>query len=460
MILLAKKIAKFVRLFGGTYDFSIAALGVALLLAGFFEKQSLAMIIGAYTTGLALSRTDIAPVIQERLHGLYKFFVPIFFAVTGMSVNVTQLFNREVLICGGIYTLCAVVAKVIGCGGPALALGFNLKGGLRIGTGMIPRGEVALIIAGIGLSAGIIEQKIFGIVILMTLLTTLVAPPLLSFSLKIKGRGTRKETKASQTQQFEWDFENAEIARLVVDMFMRDLRAEGFYVQMMDINAGISQARRSNTSYSIHLDESVLKIDTEEADMGFIKGEIYEIMLRLNNSLSSMSALKDAETLQHEFVSPENRVTNSISKFLNAKCISCNLEGNTKDEILSEMVNLLYNSGKVKNKEKVLEEINAREKVMSTGIEKGIAFPHARSHEVSDVCVAVGIKKNGVDFKSQDGQPSKIFVMIVSPDAESSPLMRVMAAFSGALMHAEINDKLLDAKTPEEVINVLKEAKK
>ncbi len=97
---------------------------------------------------------------------------------------------------------------------------------------------------------------------------------------------------------------------------------------------------------------------------------------------------------------------------------------------------------------------------MSTGIEKGIAFPHARSHEVSDVCVAVGIKKNGVDFKSQDGQPSKIFVMIVSPDADSSPLMRVMAAFSGALMHAEINDKLLDAKTPEEVINVLKEAKK
>lgn len=460
MILLAKKIAKFVRLFGGTYDFSIAALGVALLLAGFFEKQSLAMIIGAYTTGLALSRTDIAPVIQERLHGLYKFFVPIFFAVTGMSVNVTQLFNREVLICGGIYTLCAVAAKVIGCGGPALALGFNLKGGLRIGTGMIPRGEVALIIAGIGLSAGIIDQKIFGIVILMTLLTTLVAPPLLSFSLKIKGRGTRRETKTSQSQQFEWDFGNAEIARLVVDMFMRDLRAEGFYVQMMDINAGISQARRSNTSYSIHLDENILRIDTEEADMGFIKGEIYEIMLRLNNSLSSLSALKNAETLQHEFVSPENRVTNSISKFLNPKCISCNLEGNTKDEILSEMVNLLANSGKVKDKAKILEEINAREKVMSTGIEKGIAFPHVRSHDVSDVCVAIGIKKDGVDFKSLDGQPSKIFVMIVSPDADSSPLMRVMAAFSGALMHIEIKAKLLIAKTPEEVIDILKEAKK
>lgn len=460
MILLAKKIAKFVRLFGGTYDFSIAALGVAFLLAGFFEKQSLAMIIGAYTTGLALSRTDIAPVIQERLHGLYKFFVPIFFCVTGMSVNLAQLFNKEVLICGLIYTLCAVLAKVIGCGGPALLLGFNLKGGLRIGTGMIPRGEVALIIAGIGLSSAIIDQKIFGIVILMTLLTTLVAPPLLSVSLKIKGRGTRKETKSSESQQFEWDFQDEQVAQLVIDMFLHDLRTEGFYVQMMDLNEGISQARRSNTSYSIHLDGSVLRIDTEQADIGFVKGEIYEVMLRLQKSLSSLNGLKNTESLQYGFASAENRITNSISKFLDEKSISVDLKGNTKDEILNEMINLLAASGKVKNKEKVLEEIKAREKVMSTGLEKGIAFPHARSEFVSDVCVAIGIKKNGVDFASLDGVPTKIFVMIVSPKSDSSPLMRVMSAFSGALMHIDVKSKLLIAKNPSEVIEILKETKK
>lgn len=460
MILLAKKIAKFVRLFGGTFDFSIAALGVAFLLAGFFEKQSLAMIIGAYTTGLALSRTDIAPVIQERLHGLYKFFVPIFFAVTGMSVDLSQLVNKEVLICGGIYTLCAVIAKVIGCGGPALLLGFNLKGGFRIGSGMIPRGEVALIIAGIGLSSSIIDQKIFGIVILMTLITTLVAPPLLSVSLKVKGRGTRKETNAAENQQFEWDFKDAQIAQLVVDMFVHDLRMEGFYVQMMNISDGIAQARRSDTSYSIHLDGTVLRVDTETADMGFIKGEIYEVILRLNKSLSAMSDMKNAESLQYGFASAENRVTNSISRFLNPKCISCELKGGTKDEILHEMVELLAASGKVKNKEKVLEEIEGREKVMSTGLEKGIAFPHARSEFVSDVCVAIGIKKDGVDFASLDGVPTKIFVMIVSPKSDSSPLMRVMSAFTGALMHIDIKSKMLISKTSDEVIEILKEAKK
>ena len=110
------------------------------------------MIIGAYTTGLALSRTDIAPVVQERLRGLYKFFVPVFFAVMGMSVNVGELFSRDVLIFGAIYTVFGIASKLLGCGGPALLLGFNARGAFRIGAGMIPRGEVALIIAGIGLS--------------------------------------------------------------------------------------------------------------------------------------------------------------------------------------------------------------------------------------------------------------------------------------------------------------------
>ena len=254
-IVFAKKIAQFVRLFGGTFDFTMAALGVSFLLAGFFEKQGLAMIIGAYTTGLALSRTDIAPVIQERIRGLYKFFVPVFFAVMGMSVNVSQLLNREVLIFGAIYTIVGVIAKLLGCGGPALALGFNAKGAFRIGAGMIPRGEVALIIAGIGLASGIIDQKIFGVVILMTLVTTLVAPPVLTVSLGIKGRGTRKESESSESQTFEWDFDNADIAQMVIDLIVRDLRGEGFYVQTMNINEGIIQARKG-CQYTLRIQSS------------------------------------------------------------------------------------------------------------------------------------------------------------------------------------------------------------
>ena len=466
VILLSKKIARFVRLFGGATDFSIAALGVAFLLAGFFEKESIAMIIGAYTTGLALSGTDIAPVIQEKIHSLYKFFVPIFFAVTGMSVDITKLFSKNVLICGGIYTLIAVLSKLLGCGLPALGLGFNLKGGFRIGSGMIPRGEVALIIAGIGLTAKdaaglpIVNQDLFGVVILMTLVTTLVAPPILNISLSIKGRGTKKEVASSESQQFEWDFKNQELTHLVMDILHRDLRAEGFYVQMMNITDGICTARRGDTAISLKEDGTCLIIETAEEDMGFVKGELYEIMLRLNKSMQSLSALKNTQSLQYGFASPENRVTNSITRYLDKKCISVNLKGHTKDEILDEMLTLLCQSGAVENREMVKQALKEREASMSTGIGNGIAIPHTKTNGVTETCVAIGIKADGMDYASLDGKPTNIFVMLVAPIDGANPLMRAMAAFSGALMHEEVRMALLNAKTPEGVIEILKGSKK
>lgn len=459
-ILLSRKIARFVRCFGGTFDFSIAALGVALILSGIFEMHGLAMIIGAYTTGLALSSTDIAPVIEERIRGLYKFFVPVFFAVMGMSVDVTQLFDKDVLFFGFVYTVVAVGSKLLGCGGPALLLGFNAKGGFRIGSGMIPRGEVALIIAGIGLSAGIVDQKLFGVVILMTLVTTLVAPSILSFALHLKGRGTRKEVASAENQQFIWDFKDIEITRLVVDMFLRDLRTEGFYVQMMNRSDGLAQARKGDIAISIEEKGCILTVMAAPADMGFVKGEIYEVMLRLNKSLNSLSALKNTVSLQYGFASPDNRIGKVLYRVLNKDCICCDLKGNTKDEIFEELATLLEKSGCVKDKNLLVSDMKMRDRTMSTAFEKGIAIPHARTDGVSDTCVAVGIKKDGVDINSMDKQLSKIFVMIASPASGEGPQMRIMSAFTGALMKADVREKLIETKNPSEIIDLLREAKK
>jgi len=459
-VLLAKYIARFVRFFGGTFDFSIAALGVALVLAGVFEKQGLAMIIGAYTTGLALSKTDIAPVIQERIHGLYKFFVPLFFAVTGMSVQVTQLCDKTVIIAGLGFTVICIISKLLGCGLPSLCLGFNMKGGFRIGAGMIPRGEVALIVAGIGLSAGIVDQQLFGIVIMMTLLTTLVAPPILNVSLGIKGRGTRKEAAASEAQSFEWDFNSSEVAKLVIDLFVRELRSEGFFVQMMNITDGIFQARKGDISLSGHIEESKIIIETSEKDMGFVKGELYEVMLRLKKSVESLSALNNTSTLQFGFASPENRVGSVLYRHLDKECICVELQSETKDTVINELVEMLCKKGIVTDKAGVIKAVMDRERSMSTGLGNGIAIPHAKCKCVSKLGVAIGIKVEGVDFGSLDNQLAHIFVLIVSPDEGNAPQMRVMAAVTGALMHEDVRQKLLVAKTPEEVIKILEEAKK
>ena len=179
-VLAARWIAKFLKAcFKSTVMIATMAFGLALVLAGFFEYMGLAMIIGAYVMGLALSRTDLKHPVQEMLAPVYTFLVPVFFCVMGMMVDLSALCSKPVLIFGGIYTALAVAAKVLGCMVPSMCCGFNALGGLRIGAGMVPRGEVALIIAGLGLSYGYLTQEIFGIGILMTLVTTVVAPPAL-----------------------------------------------------------------------------------------------------------------------------------------------------------------------------------------------------------------------------------------------------------------------------------------
>ncbi len=177
MILGASLISRALLWFRGFGTALALALALALLGGGLAETFGLAMIIGAYSVGLGLSGTLLAKRIEENLMGVYHFMVPIFFVVMGMLVDVSAM--GGVLGFGAVLTALAIVSKLVGAGVPALAVGFNNRGAWRIGLGMLPRGEVALIIAGIGLSRGVINQDEFGVAIMMTIVTTLIAPILL-----------------------------------------------------------------------------------------------------------------------------------------------------------------------------------------------------------------------------------------------------------------------------------------
>jgi hypothetical protein len=97
----------------------------------------------------------------------------------------------QVVLFGLAVTVAAVIGKLVGCGAAALPGGFNLRGAYRIGLGMLPRGEVALIVAGIGLSSGIVGEVVFGVSIMMTLITTILAPILLVPAFARGGSGRR-----------------------------------------------------------------------------------------------------------------------------------------------------------------------------------------------------------------------------------------------------------------------------
>ena len=189
MIIGANLITHVLRWFHGAGTALVLALALALLGGGLAETFGLAMIIGAYSVGLGLSGTSLRQIIEENLMGVYHFMVPVFFVVMGMLVDVEAMGGA--LVFGVVLTVLAIVSKIIGSGAPAMAVGFNTKGAWRVGLGMLPRGEVALIIAGIGLSRGVIEQDVFGVAIMMTVVTTMIAPIFLVPAFK-DGKSGRK----------------------------------------------------------------------------------------------------------------------------------------------------------------------------------------------------------------------------------------------------------------------------
>ena len=455
-LVFSRQIAAFLKIFKHSFDFSVLALGIALILAGLFEQQGLAMIIGAYIAGLSLSKTDIAAVIQERIHGLYEFFVPLFFAVMGMMVNVREIASAPVLIFGAVYTVAAILAKIIGCGGPALLLGFNGKGAFRIGAGMVPRGEVALIIAGIGLASGALNNQLFSVIIVMTLVTTLAAPPLLNMALKIAGQGTRKPVKDEDSAQAVWEFESDEIADLVVDILLKDLRAEGFYVQMMNIDEGLSQARKDDISLSITEEESAVTIETAKTDMPFVKNAVYEVILRLSDTIQKLKDSADPAAMKKELLDKDARTSRNLLSLIEPETIMLELKGETKEAIITEMVDMLAARGKLLDRGVVLADVFEREKAMSTGMEYGIALPHAKTDGIHDIAVAVGIKKAGVDFEAMDGQPSRLFIMVVSPKKTSGPHVQFLAAIGAVLKDESLRKALVNAESVEEAVGLLR----
>jgi len=147
-------------------------LAVAATLIG------LAGIIGAFLAGMVLAESKERFNLEEQSRPLYELLVPIFFVYTGTKVDPATLTDGPILAIAVAITLIALVSKLIGAGGAMWGTGRRSM--FIVGVGMVPRGEVGLIVAAIGLSQGIIPENIFSVVVVMSIATTLVVPPALA----------------------------------------------------------------------------------------------------------------------------------------------------------------------------------------------------------------------------------------------------------------------------------------
>ncbi len=301
-IFLAPRITRGMKRFQSVSMTAAVSLGLALLLAGLAELSGLAMIIGAYITGLAFSQTDVSHEIHERVQGLYEFLVPVFFCVMGMMVNFAAL--TQVWVFGLVFALLAMFGKVVGSGLPALLVGFNLRGALRIGSGMLPRGEVTLIIAGVGLSSGAIGQDLFGVAVITMLLASVVAPPTLIFFFSRGGSGyTRKlPGDGEDSVTIELDFPAERTALFMLREALSAFRAEGYYVHQPDNHRRFYTLRREGSAVSVHQDGVNLVITTRRDEEQFVRLLMMEELLGLKDFLSSLEGMKSPDMMGAELM--------------------------------------------------------------------------------------------------------------------------------------------------------------
>ena len=149
--------------------------------ASFFGASAVAAlvglspIVGAFSVGMAVASTKIIKRVEDYVDKLEIIFAPLFFAIIGTQVNLTGV-NLDVLFLSAIVIAVAIFSKLAGCGLPAMMFLRDKSKAMKVGIGMISRGEVGLIVAGIGVSSGVLSSNIYTTVIIMVAVTTLITP--------------------------------------------------------------------------------------------------------------------------------------------------------------------------------------------------------------------------------------------------------------------------------------------
>jgi Kef-type K+ transport system membrane component KefB len=168
-----------------TLAVSQAVLSAAVVVAFLYSWAAeylgaVAAITGAYVAGVLIAQTEFKKQVDAGIHSLtYSIFVPAFFIGIGLQANGRELGERAAFTV--ILVVTAIVTKAVGCAAFARLFGFSTQESIRVGAGMISRGEVGLIVAGYGLSNGLIQRDVFSASVIMVLATTMVTPPLLRF---------------------------------------------------------------------------------------------------------------------------------------------------------------------------------------------------------------------------------------------------------------------------------------
>jgi fructose-specific phosphotransferase system IIA component len=145
-----------------------------------------------------------------------------------------------------------------------------------------------------------------------------------------------------------------------------------------------------------------------------------------------------------------------ISEILTESMVLTDLEGDSKDDIINAMVDLIGNSDKVLDKEKVRQAIFDREKLMSTGVGNGFALPHGKTDAVADIVAAFAVTARPIDYESLDKKPVRLVFLLVGKDSMVGPHIKLLSRISRLMHKEQFRTQLISMKTPGEVLEMFR----
>lgn len=150
----------------------------------------------------------------------------------------------------------------------------------------------------------------------------------------------------------------------------------------------------------------------------------------------------------------------NVSDYIKKETIELNLKSKNKNSVIKEMYENLKKTGLVLNEEQALKDLYAREEMGTTGIGRGVALPHAKTDAVSELVLTIGICKDGIEYSSIDDSKVTILFMFLCPQENTQEYLKVLARISRFIRNDEFRESLLNAKTSEEIIEIIKKEEK
>ncbi|MBN2414758.1 PTS sugar transporter subunit IIA [bacterium] len=147
-----------------------------------------------------------------------------------------------------------------------------------------------------------------------------------------------------------------------------------------------------------------------------------------------------------------------LSDFLSEETITTNVQSADKETIIDQLLDLCVHTGAVLDRETVRRDVLKREELMSTGLEGGVAVPHAKTGAVGSLTMALGIARDGIDFDSADGKPSTVFFFILAPESEAGKNVQLLAQIARLTRNSALCSRLVHASTPREALKVIRDA--